>query len=193
MPPSQILNLLASRRSKQSYAVTRRLLSSSARPNGRRPPRKLSWVVTRTHSRRVRSALDTSAPQREVTALRCGLDAAAWYGAGAMKCADRLGIGLDKAPAPSAPLPFDQHRAYTLYKALFGEVEDLIAGKHLLVVPSVPQTQLPFQVLVTVAPASGDHRAQAWLARNHAVTVLPTVSSLKTLRRAAKPSTATRR
>jgi hypothetical protein len=41
------------------------------------------------------------------------------------------------------PLPFDHGRAHKLYKALFGEVEGLIAGEHLLVVPSGPLTQLP--------------------------------------------------
>lgn len=65
----------------------------------------------------------------------------------------------------------------------------VLDGKHLLV-PSGPLTQLPFQVLVTKAPTSGDSRAVAWLAREHAVTVLPAVSSLKALRRIGKPSTA---
>jgi CHAT domain-containing protein len=37
-----------------------------------------------------------------------------------------------------------------------------------------------------------DHRAVAWLAREHAVTVLPAVSSLKALRRVARPSAAPR-
>jgi len=45
-------------------------------------------------------------------------------------------------------------------------------------------------VLVTKAPTSGDHRVAAWLAGEHAVTVLPAVSSLKALRRIGKPSKA---
>ena len=60
-----------------------------------------------------------------------------------------LGIPLDKAPSANEPLPFDHARAHKLYTALFGEVQDLIKGKHLLIVPSGPLTQLPFQVLVT--------------------------------------------
>src|SRR5262249_373009 len=84
------------------------------------------------------------------------------------------------------------------YKALFGQVEDLIKGKHLLVVPSGPLTQLPFQVLVTAPrkpqPArGGDYRKIAWLARSNSVTVLPAVPSLKALRRDAKTSRATNR
>jgi hypothetical protein len=47
-------------------------------------------------------------------------------------------------------------------------------------------------VLVTAPPANGDHRSAAWLVRDHALTVLPAVSSLKALRRVARPSAAKR-
>ena len=156
------------------------------------PEETFIWVVTKTDVRWVRSDLGTAALTREVAALRCGLDATAWDGDGAEKCAKALGIPLDKAPGPNQPLPFDHARAHKLYSALFGEVQDLIKGKHLLIVPSGPLTQLPFQVLVTKPPTSGDHRAVAWLAREHAVTVLPAVSSSKALRRVGKPSAAPR-
>ena len=146
--------------------------------------------MTKSDVRWVRSDLGTAALTREVAALRCGLDATAWDGDGAEKCAKALGIPLDKAPGTNQPLPFDHARAHKLYAALFGEVQDLIKGKHLLIVPSGPLTQLPFQVLVTKPPTSSDHRAVAWLAREHAITVLPAVSSLKALRRVGKPSTA---
>jgi CHAT domain-containing protein len=59
-------------------------------------------------------------------------------------------------------------------------------------VPSGPLTQLPFQVLVTAAPGKGGYKSAAWLARDHALAVLPAVSSLKALRRVARPSTATK-
>ena len=90
------------------------------------------------------------------------------------------------------PLPFDHARAHRLYQALFGQAEDLIKGKQLLIVPSGALTQLPFQVLVTAPPASGDQRSAAWLIRDHALTVLPAVSSLKALRRVARPSAASK-
>jgi CHAT domain-containing protein/Tfp pilus assembly protein PilF len=150
------------------------------------------WFVTRTAVRWVRSDMGTATLTREVTALRCGLDATAWYGAGKETCAKALGIPPNKASAPDRPLPFDQARAHKLYAALFGEVQDIIKGKHLLVVPSGPLTQLPFQVLVTRPPTSSDHRSAAWLTREHAITVLPAVSSLKALRRVGKPSAAAR-
>ena len=148
--------------------------------------------MTNADLRWVRSGLGTAALGHEVAALRCGLDATAWYGGGTEACADGLGIARAKAPGSEEPLPFNHSRAYKLYSALFGEVHDLIKGKHLLIVPTGPLTLLPFQVLVTQPPASGDHRTTAWLAREHAITILPAVSSLKALRRVGKSSTAPR-
>ena len=101
----------------------------------------------------VRSDLGTPALTREVAALRCGLDAAPGTTTTARpSCAP---VSQDRAAARRTPqvgtetLPFDAARAHALYKALFGQVEDLIRDKHLLIVPSGPLTQLPFQVLVT--------------------------------------------
>jgi CHAT domain-containing protein len=45
---------------------------------------------------------------------------------------------------------------------------------------------------VTAPPASGDQRSAVWLIRDHALTVLPAVSSLKTLRRVARPGAASK-
>ena len=87
--------------------------------------------------------------------------------------------------AAGKPLPFDLARAHELYQALFGQVEDLIKDKHLLIVPSGPLTAIPFQALVTDKPdmaipadAAGYANA-AWLAKRHAITVVPSVASLK--------------
>jgi CHAT domain-containing protein/tetratricopeptide (TPR) repeat protein len=157
------------------------------------PEETFIWVVTKSDMRWVRSKLGTLALRHEVAALRCGLDAAAWDGEGVRACAQALALGLDQAPKEGQPLPFRTIRAHALYKALFGEVGDLIPGKHLLVVPSGPLTQLPFQVLVSAPPlASDDFRATAWLGKSHAIAVLPAASSLKALRRDAKPSQARR-
>jgi CHAT domain-containing protein len=86
------------------------------------------------------------------------------------------------------PLPFDAARAHALYVALLGGARDLIEGKQLLVVPSGALTTLPFQVLVSEAPASSDLVAARWLVRDHAITVLPSAASLVALRRTSKPS-----
>lgn len=154
------------------------------------PEETFIWVVTKTDVRWVRSELGTAALTREVQTLRCGLDDASWDGDGSGKCAKLLNRQLDRAPREGDALPFDLARAHALYNALFGQVEDLIEHKSLLVVPSGPLTQLPFQVLVTKPSASGDYRSAAWIARDHALAVLPAVSSLKALRRVSRPSAA---
>ena len=157
------------------------------------PEESFLWVVTKTDMRWVRIELGTKALTERVAALRCGLDGAAWNGVGALHCAKHLNIDLGKAPKFGEPLPFDLTRAHQLYQALFGQVEDLIKGKHLLIVPSGPLTQIPFHVLVTEKPdpaAAGTDafRRAAWFAKSNAITVLPSVSSLKALREHAKES-----
>ncbi|MEW5963726.1 MAG: CHAT domain-containing tetratricopeptide repeat protein [Pseudomonadota bacterium] len=152
------------------------------------PEETFIWVVTRSALRWVRSDVGTLALKREVAALRCGLDAAAWAGS---SCFDLTGSTYTEADRNRGkPLPFDAGRAHKLYVSLFGEVAELIRGKHLLIVPSGSLAQLPFQVLVTKPPEGSDPRGVAWLARDHAITVLPAVSSLKALRRVGKPSAA---
>ena len=146
--------------------------------------------MTKTDLRWVRSEWGTTKLTREVQALRCGLDEEEWV---TPTKASRCGalLGFSEQPDPSGPLPFDLGRAHRLYKELFGQIEDLIQGKRLLVVPSGPLTALPFHVLVT-APPSEDlpktfegYRSAAWLARSNAIATLPAVSSLKALRRNA--------
>lgn len=161
------------------------------------PQETFLWVVTKTDMRWISAETGTEELTRDVVALRCGLDHTAWYGEGASRCGEVLGISINNAPKDNDPLPFNQARAHKLYRALFGEVEDLIKGKHLLIVPSGPLTQLPFHVLVTETPdqaAAGTDalRRTAWLAKSNAITVLPAVSSLKALREHAKSSQATK-
>jgi tetratricopeptide (TPR) repeat protein len=141
------------------------------------PEETFVWVVTKSEMRWVRSELGTAALQSEVAALRCGLDATLWADPGwwpertdeqkrekAAQAARRrrcLDLGLaepayDGQGNPWAhTLPVDHARAWRLYTSLFGQVRDLIAGKHLLIVPSGALTQLPFQVLATEPPADG--------------------------------------
>jgi CHAT domain-containing protein len=156
------------------------------------------WAVTKSDTRWVRAELGGRPLEREVTALRCGLDFdGTWLAPGA-HCADLLKMNFTEADYNAGkPLPFDRGRAFALYKAMLGQVADMIGGKSLLIVPSGPLARLPFQVLVTEAPgpaAAGDSeiRHTKWLVRDHALTVLPSVSSLKALRQVARPSGAVR-
>jgi tetratricopeptide (TPR) repeat protein len=156
------------------------------------------WVVTKREIRWVRSELGTPSLRREVAALRCGLDYDGAWGATDSPCTALLKSDYTEADHRVAkPLPFDRGRAHALYKALFGGVEDVLKGKHLLIVASGALTQLPFQVLITRKPSPGQSTPKTlqrapWLVRSHALTVLPSVSSLKALRQLAKASHASR-
>jgi tetratricopeptide (TPR) repeat protein len=162
---------------------------------GPAPEETFIWVVTKTGVRWVRSELGTPALTRETLALRCGLDSSIWFRhpQSNQNCLSLL--RLQSAPVPGEPLPFDLQRSHALYTALFGQVEDLIKDKKLIIVPSGPLTSLPFSVLVTQPPdakLSGfeTYRNAAWLGMRQPITVLPSVVSLQALRKTAKQSDA---
>jgi CHAT domain-containing protein len=100
---------------------------------------------------------------------------------------------LTKSDSMGKAQLFDLAAAHELYVALFGPIEALIKDKPLLlIVPSGPLTALPFHLLVTDKPAvavpqmqindMAAYRDAAWLVKRQAVTVLPSVASLKALR-----------
>ena len=100
------------------------------------------------------------------------------------------------------PKLFDLALANALYETLVAPVEPAIANKRrLLIVPSGVLTALPMHLLVSERFAGKpkslkDYRDAAWLLRKYAISVLPSVSGLKTLRapaderRAARPMVA---
>ena len=163
---------------------------------GRVPEEMIVFALTRKEARWISIGLGYKALRQRVTALRCGLDAGAWRDAGRQKCRDLTGAEpgfYSDGEAIADTLPFDLVRASTLYRDLFGGIEDLIAGKRLLIVPSGALTQLPFEVLVTEKPDEmlrfEAYKTAAWLGQRQAITILPSVGSLKALR-AAKASAA---
>ena len=115
----------------------------------------------------------------------------------------RRGLDVGKASDSSGKSGlYDLMLANELYAALLGPVEGLVKDKRsLLVAPSGALTALPFHLLVTEKPAVAipdkieGYRNAAWLLKRQAVSVLPSVSSLKALRgfarrdRAVKPMT----
>jgi CHAT domain-containing protein/tetratricopeptide (TPR) repeat protein len=110
----------------------------------------------------------------------------------------KLRLGLFDPDPDATPKPFDLDASFELYSAIMGPVEGVIAKKpKLLVVPTGALTSLPFHVLVTkkadpaVAPEDR-YRQAAWLLNDKAITVLPSVASLRALRTFAKASRATK-
>lgn len=106
----------------------------------------------------------------------------------------RKGLDVGKARDASGKSGlFDLGLAHELYVALLGPVEALTKEKgNLLVVPSAALTALPFHLLVTQPPQAAipdrleGYRDAAWLLRRQAVSVLPSVISLKSLRAFAR-------
>jgi CHAT domain-containing protein/Tfp pilus assembly protein PilF len=88
---------------------------------------------------------------------------------------------------------FPARRAYELYQRILSPAAPFLAGAdHLIIVPDGALQSLPFGVPVTRDPAMpADYRGIAWLARDHAITALPSVSALRSLRRDAAVSRAT--
>jgi tetratricopeptide (TPR) repeat protein/CHAT domain-containing protein len=153
----------------------------------------LAWLVTKTSTRWILLPERTSVVVGKVQALRCGLDRdGEWQWSAADQrlwarkkaCAALWPNGI----AASEPPPFDLRIAYELYETLFGQIKAEIAGKQLIIVPAGALTSLPFQVLVAAKPAeavparAATYASAEWLAKAHAITVLPSIASLKSLR-----------
>ena len=132
------------------------------------------FAVTREKTAWLRSPIGKAALAEKITRLRAALDTA------------------DKPAATGGKSKpeFDLALANELYRDVLGPVDEVIKDKpHLIIVPAAALTSLPFQLLVGAPPAdSATDRLEAlksapWLIRSHALSVLPTVSALKLLRR----------
>ncbi len=128
--------------------------------------------------------LGGSALAKKVAAFRRGLDLDQLYAAIATSKKSEL---------------FDLGLANELYTTLIGPVEALVKDKkELLIVPSGALTALPFHLLVTEQPAAprpdnlSGYRDAAWLIKRQAVSVLPSVASLKALRTFAQKDVASK-
>jgi len=112
----------------------------------------------------------------------------------------REGLDLEKLQKSGGKAAlFDLKLAHELYVALIGPAEASVKEKrHLLVVPSGALTSLPFHLLVTEHPAKPvttvkdivGYRDAAWLIKRQAVSVLPSVASLRALRLFARKAAA---
>jgi CHAT domain-containing protein/tetratricopeptide (TPR) repeat protein len=148
-----------------------------------------------------RRGLDVGALHRGLERLECtqaeaekrGLSRVECGRLMAKQCADAAtqGRGLGRAECSNVHENelFDLGLAHELYDTLIGPVESLIKDKrHLIVVPSGPLTALPFHLLVTEKPLAaapddlGAYRNAQWLLKRRAISVMPSVASLKALR-----------
>ncbi len=150
-----------------------------------------AFVITRSSARLLTLETNTRDITDLVRTLRCGLDRSS-----AATC-----------PPPAQPAPggssigysFDLEASHRLYGMLFGRLRPILEAEaidSLLIVPDGPLESLPLDVLVTNDPpqdrsVDDAYRAAEWLSDRFALSILPSVSTLKALRRAAHASRGT--
>ena len=156
-----------------------------------------AWLIGGEHPPRwVRLRETPNEITAKVFALRCGLDRTAWRVDGHHECL--AAVQAPRALSGEELPPFNLAIAHELYEVLFEKLRDEIENRHLLVVLPDALASLPLHVLVTKKPASAfpatpqGYADTAWLAKANAITVLPSVASLKALRRSAGASSAPR-
>ena len=147
-----------------------------------------AWLITRQTTRWLRLAETPARIQEHVRILRCGLDfSGEWdwsptqqrWLAHAKECARLWPNGLGRYDPP----PFQLSAAHELFRWLFGQINDDIKSKKLIIVPSGSLATLPFHVLVASEPAQSDNYANAdWLSNSHSITVMPSVAGLRAFR-----------
>jgi tetratricopeptide (TPR) repeat protein len=100
---------------------------------------------------------------------------------------------LRAALNPGSSKPYDRALAYQLYRQVLGPVEDIISQKtRLSFVLGGALTGLPPQVLLMSNPEGQDLASLDWLVRKYAITILPSVASLKVLRTGKTVAVATK-
>ncbi len=143
-----------------------------------------TWAVTREKATWSRSeAMKDAALADKVNQLRASMEVDGARGSGR---APPPGAGA-AAAAPQGKA-FDRKLAHEIYKELIAPVEDVLAGKQVLLTNvSGALTSLPLALLVTAPPQGADTDPSAvatspWLIDKYALAELPSVSSLRALR-----------
>ena len=128
----------------------------------------LIWIIRPDQARMVRVDVTWDALSKRIAMLRRRVD---------------LSLGV---------LPYySKAEAYALYETIFAPVTQYLGGvKHVMVVADGPLQSLPFGLLVT-SPVEAKSKAPVpWLVRQYAFSNLPSVSSLRALRRFEKAASA---
>lgn len=133
-----------------------------------------AWLVRRDRAEMWRLDLTPSELEGAVRRLRTQLDPNQWQ--------------------TDTPPRFDAALAHWLHTKLLPANPALLTGiDRLLLVPDGALQSLPFAVLVRTEPRSdADYREVDWFARHYATVTLPSVSSLRVLRRLVEPAEAVR-
>ncbi len=118
--------------------------------------------------------------------------ASAPAGAGAVRGPEEEALGRPDLAAGGAP--FDLALAHDLYTRLFPEeIRAFVKGKRLILAPAPELLALPWHLLLTAPPPEGWdapgadrvalYKQAPWLFQSHpAITILPTIASLRALR-----------
>lgn len=148
-----------------------------------------AFLVKRDQTVWQRLAISAGDLTSKVQALRCGLDPGEWIGEEKpVRCMKLLGRSPEQYE-----LPFDTGIAADLYAALVKPFEKELHGAQLLISATGVLGSLPFQALLTERPAEGiPLRDAKWVASTTAITILPSVPSLKTLREHVRASQGTK-
>lgn len=171
------------------------------------PDEVLAWAITARRTLFATIPVDAKLLGAEVAALRCGLDVSSWNDPAswarkteaeknlARAQEERLSLcrritGVDRLVGDMPP--FDIERANKLYNILFGPLGPVVSDgredrRHLIIVPTGALASLPFQALVRRPPskealAGGSYAQQDWLGVSNPISVLPSVSTLITIR-----------
>ena len=116
------------------------------------------WVITKDRAEWKYLSVSAEDVSKEVETLRTGLNLDCWR-------------------------PFNWNLAYQIYRQVLGPIEEIISPKkRLSFVFDGALTSLPPHVLITSNPDGKDLNSVDWLVSKYAVTVLPSVASLKILR-----------
>jgi CHAT domain-containing protein/tetratricopeptide (TPR) repeat protein len=143
-----------------------------------------AWAFSKTESRFVKLPTQVVGEiDKLVDTLRCGLDRDAWR-VNSGQCSQLVGV---PTPTKTQQLPFDLLKSGRLFEITITPFADMIAGKRLIIVPSGSLAKFPFGTLISKLPQETtfpyDYRAAEWFGLQHSISILPSISILKTLRK----------
>ena len=137
-----------------------------------------AWIITRNDAEWKELDISGADLDRQVHGLRS-------FVSGVERGGQLVDVGIAQVPR------FNSELAYRIYRATFGVFADKIASKkRLSIITNGALTSLPPQLLVTKDPGGKKLKELDWLVRSHAITVLPSVASLKVLRGGSQASSA---